>query len=55
MFLGDNSPELCVLVNAIVLDLCKITEPRKKQLNVKILHALKPFLKEFLNFIFLPK
>ena len=55
MFLVDNSPELCVLLNAIVLDLCKITEPRKQQLNIKILHALKQFLKEFLNFIWLPK
>ena len=51
MFLGHNNPKLCVLVNAIVLDFCKITEPKKKQLKVEILHDFKEFCKELLNFI----
>ena len=51
MFLGHTNPKLCVSVNAIVLDFCKITEPRKKQLKVEILHDFKEFCKEFLNFI----
>ena len=46
MFLGHTNPKLCVLVNAIVLDICKITEQRKKQLKVEILHDFK----EFFNF-----
>ena len=50
MFLGHTNPKLCVLVNAIVLDICKITEPRKKQLKVKILHDFEEFEKEFLIF-----
>ena len=43
MFLSHTNPKLCVLVNAIVLDICKITEPRKKQLKVEILHDFKEF------------
>ena len=30
MFLGHTNPKLCVLVNAIVLYVCKLTELRKK-------------------------
>ena len=43
MFLGYASPKLCISVNAIVVNLCKITEPRKMQLGlkVKILHNIK--------------
>ena len=41
--LGHTNPNLLVSVNAIVLKLCKITEPRKKQLNVENLCALKEF------------
>ena len=33
--------QLSVSVNAIVLDLWKITEPRKRQLKVEILNYLK--------------
>ena len=47
MFLGHTNPKSCVTVNAVVFDLCKITDPSKKQLKVEILHALKEFLKEF--------
>ena len=43
MFLDHTNPKLCVSVNAIVLDLGMITEPRKKQPKVEILHALKEF------------
>ena len=39
MFLVHTNPKLWVEVNAIVLDLCKITELRKKQLKVENLHA----------------
>ena len=46
MFLGLTNPKLWVSVNAVVLDLCKITELRKKQLKVELLHALKEFWKE---------
>ena len=49
MFLGHTNPKLCVSVNAIVLDFCKINEPRKKQLKDEILHDFKEFCKEFLN------
>ena len=30
MFLGHPNPKLCPSVNAIVVNLCKITEPKKK-------------------------
>ena len=43
MFLGHTNAKLCVLVNAIVPDFCKIPEPRKKQLNVEILQDFKEF------------
>ena len=45
-FLCHTSPKLRVSVNAIVFDFGKLTEPRKKQLKVEILHNLK----EFFNF-----
>ena len=51
MFLGHTNPKLWVAVNTIVLYVCKLTELRKKQLKVEILHDLK----EFLNFIWLLK
>ena len=41
MFLGHTNPKLCVSVNVIVVNLCKITEPRKKKINVEILHNLQ--------------
>ena len=47
MFLGHTNPKLCVSVNAVIFNLCKITVSRKKQLNVGILHNFK----EFFNFI----
>ena len=43
MFLGHTNPKLWVIVNAVVPDLFKITEPRKKQPKVETLHALKEF------------
>ena len=55
MLLGHTNLKLWVAVNAIVLYVCKLTELRKKQLKVEILHDLKEFLKEFLNFIWLLK
>ena len=36
MFLGHTNPKLWVSVNAIVVNLCKITVLRKQQLNVEI-------------------
>ena len=43
MFLGHTNPKLWVSLNAIVLDLGKTTETRKKQFKVEILHSLKEF------------
>ena len=43
MFLGHTNPKLWVSVNAVVLDLCKLTELRKNQLKVEILHDLIEF------------
>ena len=43
MFLGHTNPKLWVSVNAIVLDVCKLTELRKKQLKIEILYDLKEF------------
>ena len=40
MFLGHTSPKIGISVN---VGLGKITEPRKKQLKMEILHALKEF------------
>ena len=41
MFLGLINPELCCSEEAVALNLCKITKPRKQKLKVKILHGLK--------------
>ena len=35
--------KLCSSEQAIVPNLCKITEPRKRELKVEILHNLKEF------------
>ena len=43
MFLGHTNPNLWVSANAVVGDLCKLTELRKKQLKVEILNDLKQF------------
>ena len=51
MFLGQSNTKPCISVYAIVVNLCKTTKPRKKQLNVEILHNLKEFGQEFFNFI----
>ena len=40
MFLGHTNPKICILVKAIVVNLCKITVLRKRRLKVKILHNL---------------
>ena len=42
-----TSPKLCSSEQAVVLNLCKITEPRKRKLKAEIFHDLKEFLKEF--------
>ena len=48
MFLGHTNPKkLWLSVNAVVLDLYKITEPREQQLKVEILHDLKEVRKGF--------
>ena len=36
MFLGHTNQKLCVSEVSIVIDYCKITEPRKMQLKVEI-------------------
>ena len=42
---------LCLLEEAVVLSLCKITEPPKNaSLKFKLLNGLKEFCKEFFNF-----
>ena len=41
MFLVHTNPKLCISANAIVVNLCKITELRKRQLKVEILHNSK--------------
>ena len=51
MCLCLTNPKLCSSEQAVVLILCKMTEPRKRKLQVEILHDLKEFLKEFFNFI----
>ena len=43
-------PKLCTLEQAVVLNICKINEPRKQKLKVEILQELKEFLKDFFNF-----
>ena len=35
MFLGHTNPKLCVSVNAMVVHICKITEPRKGNKKLK--------------------
>ena len=47
MFLGHTNPKLCISVNAIVVNLCKITEARKRQLKVEILHSSKKIDQNF--------
>ena len=51
MCLCLTNPKLCSSEQAVVLNICKITEPRKRKLKVEILHDLKEFGKEFFNFI----
>ena len=43
MCLCLTSPKLCSSEQAVVLNLCKITEPIKRELKVEILHDLKEF------------
>ena len=45
MFVGHTNPKICRSEKAVVLNLCKINEPRKQKLKVEILHDLKEFLK----------
>ena len=51
MFLGHTNTKVCVLVNAIVLDLCKSLEQkksRKSKKKVEILLYLKNCKKNFI-------
>ena len=41
MLLSYPNPKPCVSVNTVVVNLYRITEPRKEQLKVEILHNLK--------------
>ena len=43
MFLGHTNPKLWVSVNAIVLYLCKMTEPRKNEVKVTFYMLKKNF------------
>ena len=43
MCLCLSSSKLCSSEQAVVLNLCKITRPRKQKLKVEILHDLKEF------------
>ena len=43
MCLCLTNPKLWFSEQAVVLNLCKITEPRKRKLKVEILHDLKEF------------
>ena len=45
MFSGHTNTKLCLPVNAIVVNLGKITKPRKRQLKVIIVHNFKEILK----------
>ena len=47
MFLCLINPKLCWSEEAVVLNLYKITEPRKQKLKVEILHDLKDFERIF--------
>ena len=47
MFPGHTNPKLCISVNAIVVNLCKINEPSKRQLKGKILYNLYNYEKNF--------
>ena len=50
MCLCLTNPKLCSSEQAVVLNISKITEPRKQKLKVEILHDLKEVWKEFLKF-----
>ena len=43
MCLYLSNPKLCCPEQAVVHNLCKITEPRKRKLKVEILYDLKEF------------
>ena len=45
MFLWVIILKLCLVEEAVVLNLCQITELRKQKLKVESLHDLKEFLK----------
>ena len=49
MCLCLTNPKLCSSEQAVVLNIPKITEPRKQKLKVEILHDLKEVWKEFLK------
>ena len=43
MFQGHTNANLGLLVNAIVVKICKITQLKKKHLKVEDLHKLKEY------------
>ena len=43
MFLCLINPKLCSPEQDVVLNICKITEPRKQKLKIEILYDLKEF------------
>ena len=44
--------KVMLMEEAVVLNLCKITEPGKQMLKGEILHDLKEFEKNFLYYLF---
>ena len=52
MFLVHTNPKLSISVIAINVKLRKITNPRKKQLKVEILHNIKNFERIFKFYLF---
>ena len=52
MFLDYTNPKICISVIAVGVNLYKITELRKRQLRLKILHNLKEFKKKLFYLFF---
>ena len=50
MCLCLSNTKLCSSEQSVVLNIGKITEPRKQKLKVEIVHDLKEFWIEFFNF-----
>ena len=50
MCLCPSNPKLSSSEQAVVLNLCKISEPRNRKLKVEILQDLKEFWKDSVKF-----